>query len=350
MTDSVKVIILLIHKAIDKDCCINLQDLKNVDWDDVIKLAFANGVGPIALTGAQQLPLEYKPEKKIMLRWIGQTLVQANKFQQQKKVANKLADWWFEKGISATVIKGRSIAQYYPVPEHRYSCDLDVFIEDGWTEACDILVSKGIRLGLEVYKEVEFSLDGVYVECHRFITPLRGNKNLLEFEKYLRQLLRSDEKEYFEDGKLMRPSLMFNSMLFVEHALGDFLHGELTMKHIVDWMVLRKQGIKWETFFEKCDEFKFNKFLPLLNTLSDVVEGKAKYEELTSDYRNAFDELLRLPKSNTKRKTWFQRRVELFFEIIENRKKYNTFGYCSMESFLFNSMWTHFFDKELRVK
>ncbi len=44
----------------------------------------------------------------------------------------------------------------------------------------------------EVYKEAKFTYDGVYVECHRYITPVKGNKNLLNFERYLRSLLAAE--------------------------------------------------------------------------------------------------------------------------------------------------------------
>ena len=64
------------------------------------------------------------------------------------------------------------------MPHHRYSCDLDVFIGKGWERACKLLEGRGVEPGREVYKEVEFTMDDVYVECHRYITPLRGNRQL----------------------------------------------------------------------------------------------------------------------------------------------------------------------------
>lgn len=48
-------------------------------------------------------------------------------------------------------------------------------------------------------------------------------------------------------------------------------------------------------------------------------------------------------------RSWFRRRVVMFFDIIKNGKKFQQFGYTSMPSFLFNSVWTHFFDKEVRL-
>lgn len=227
------------------------------------------------------------------------------------------------------MLKGRAISQYYAVTHHRYSCDLDVFIGKGWERACELLESLGVELGREVYKEVEFTMDDVYVECHRYIIPLRGNRQLQASERYLRSLLESGEPRFFEGTTLVCPPLMFSVMLYVEHALGDFLHGKLLLKHVVDW----------EAFEAKCKEFRFDRFVALIEALADVVEGKREYEALPSAYKEAFDEMLREPEASAGLRSWFQRRVQLFFEIIRNGKKFRDHGYSSMPSFLFHSVW-----------
>jgi len=223
-----------------------------------------------------------------------------------------------------------------------------VFIGGEWGRACELLEGQGIRLEHEVYKEVEFTLDNVYVECHRDITPVRGNKHLKEFERYLRSLLDGEPKECFEGTTLVCPPLMFTVMLYIEHALGDLLHGHLTLKHIVDWVVLRRQSVDWDAFHARCKAFKFNKFLPLIDALADVVEGKMEYQDLQPSYQEVFDEIFKTPVAKSPR-SWFGRRVELFFSILRNGKKYHQFGYTSMPSFLFNSVWTHFFNKKVRL-
>lgn len=233
---------------------------------------------------------------------------------------SKLDRLWAVEGIRATVLKDRAISQYYAVPHHRYSCDLDMFIGEGWEWACELLEGQGVELGREVYKEVEFMMDDVYVECHRYITPLRGNRQLQAFERYLRSLLESGKPTFFEGTTLVCPPLMFSVMLYVEHALGDFLLGKLLLKHVVDWVVLRRQA----------------------------VEGKREYEALPAAYKEAFDEMLREQEPQSGQRSWFQRRVSLFFDIIRNGKKFHRYGYTSMPSFLFHSVWTHFFEREVR--
>ena len=120
------------------------------------------------------------------------------------------------------------------------------------------------------------------------------------------------------------------------------------LKHIVDWAVLRRQSVDWDAFKAKCKAFKFDKFLPLIDALADMVEGKMEYESLPTAYKGVFDEMFQEYES-VEPGSWFQRRVRLFFDIIKNGKKFRDYGYTSMPSFLFNSVWTHFFDKEVRL-
>lgn len=338
-------LLLLLRKAVGNSCQIELS--KSADWTSVLELASEQGVHGICIEAIEQLPVGTIPQQ-ILLQWIGLSEMQRQQFEQTWRVACKLDKLWAAYGIHATVLKGHSIAKYYPVSYHRYSCDLDVFIGEDWGRACELLEEQGIPLIHEVYKEVEFTLDNVYVECHRYITPLRGNKHLKEFEHYLRALLDSETREYFERTTLVCPPLMFTLMLYIEHAIGDFLHGHLTLKHIVDWVVLRRQDFARSVFSSRCKEFKFDKFLQLIDAFADVVEGKMSYKELLPSYKDAFEEIFIIPKE-TGRCSWFQRRVDLFFDILRNGKKYQQFGYTSMPSFLFNSVWTHFFDKEVKL-
>ncbi len=342
-------VLLLVRKALNPSCRIILPEGK--DWDRALDLANVQGVSALCLEAMELLPVGTVPQLQL-LQWIGQTEMQRNQYEQTWKVACKLGRIWAVEGIQATVLKGRSISQYYTIPSHRYSCDLDVFIEHGWDRACDILEGNGIHLEHEVYKEVEFTMDDVYVECHRYITPVRGNKHLQAFERYLRGLLshtdNTDKASVFEGTTLICPPLMFTVMLYVEHALGDFLHGKLMLKHIVDWAVLRKQDVDWDAFKTRCKEFKFDRFTTLIDALADVVEGKIEYNALSPAYRDAFDDVFSMPKASNSH-TWFRRRVDLFFNIMRNGKKYHQYGYTSMPSFLMNSVWAHFLDKEVRL-
>lgn len=316
-------------------------------WHEVLSLAAKHGVLGIAVDGLEKLPQELRPDTGTLMGLIGTVIKQEQQYQRNWKVACKLADFWKEKGINTYVLKGRAFAQYYPRPEHRYSCDLDVFIPNGWKTACHLLESRGVSLEYEVYKEAEFTFGGVYVECHRVITPVRGNKTLQGFERYLRGLL-NDGVSPFEGTQLICPPLMFNVMLFVEHALGDFLQGKLLLKHVADWVVLRKQAVDWPEFTRVCEQFGFSRFVSLINAFADAVEGKVEFSNLSVSYQKEFNNIFH-PHIAKQHDSWFGKRVSLFFEIIRNSHRFRHFGYCSMPYFLWNAVYSHFFRKEIEI-
>ena len=349
----VQTLIELLRIGLD---CKEKSDLLLGELGEAMRIASVHGLSAIAFDGldkASNSNSERRNEipKTLLLQWYGQCVHQTALFNKNWSAACSLSSLLGEHGIEAVVLKGRSIAQYYPIPEHRYSCDLDLFVAgDDWERACEILEAKDIRLEREVYKEVEFTFEGVNVELHRYITPLRGNKTLLRFERYLRNVLKASPKTHFEGTELVCPPLMFTVMLYIEHALGDLFHGKLTLKHVVDWIVLRKLEIDRTEIEARCKEFGFDKFLGLIDSLADMVEGKVEVASLTSSHRKVMEAFFVIPTSVIKEKnSWFARRVSLFFDIIRNRRYYKRFGYCSMERFLLSAVWTHFFDKEVRL-
>ena len=356
MRKAEKIIVELIRTSLNKDCTIDDEILKFADWNEMINITSAHGLSAIAFDGLEKA-LDSNPERRnemptqLLLQWYGQCIRQTALFKKNWSAACSLSSLFGEHGIEAVVLKGRSISQYYPIPEHRYSCDLDLFVAgDDWDHACEVLEANGIRLEREVYKEVEFTFKGVNVELHRYITPVRGNKTLLRFERYLRNILKDSPNTYFEGTRLVCPPLMFIVMLYIEHALGDLLHGKLTLKHLVDWVVLRKQEIDRTEIEVRCREFGFYRFLMLIDALADVMDGKEEMSSLPSSYREVFESFFVIPSSVVKGKeSWFTRHVSLFFDIVRNRRYYKRFGYCSMERFLFHTVWAHFFDKRVRV-
>ena len=174
--ETIELLLLLIRKALNPDLTIEIP--ADTNWEEALDLAISQGVLGVCFEAVEKLPANQRPALEMLIQWYGHTEKQSLQYEQTWDVARKLDRLWSAAGIQATVLKGRAIAQYYPVPNHRYSCDLDVFIGHDWEKACELLDGKGVQLEFEVYKEAEFTLDGVYVECHRCITPFRGNKHL----------------------------------------------------------------------------------------------------------------------------------------------------------------------------
>ena len=273
-------------------------DFRDVDWKTVVDISFEQGVVAIAVDGLQklydavpdlELTIDTPGMESLKYEWFGNVMNSETEYSNRQDVTKRLSALFAPNDISTIVLKGASFAQYYPMPSHRYSCDLDLFIGSDWEKGCSILEDKGIDICYEVYKDAQFHINGVYVECHRYIMSIRGNSTLQKFEVYLRSLLK--EKIQCGDDLLFVPPLMFNALFCIEHARGHLLHEKLTLRQVCDWMMIRRQPVDWDEFRKRCDEFGFTRFAKLFDALADLVEGKLRYEDLSLVDKRVVDEM-----------------------------------------------------------
>lgn len=362
MNNSAEILFKLVRIGLGLETDFSLPD--KVDWTAVIDLSFTQGVVSLAVDGIQKIYDSdpgavsglYNPELEDQrTEWMGQTLVEESWCFTRESATRRLVRYWSENGIPATILKGSVIAQYYPVPPHRYSCDLDLFIGDAWERGCAILEKKGININYEIYKDAQFYVKGVYVECHRYLMSIRGNETLRRCELYLRSLL---EKGKVQIGTelLYMPPLMFNVIFCVEHARGHLLYDKLILRHICDWMVLRRQDVDWDEFRKRCDEFGFTRFADLLDRLADLIEGKLCYGDMTRIEKRVVDEMLSVGMDSldaaelqAEPKSMFRRRLNVFFNILKNGWKYKAYNDVSMPVALIRQVWHHFFDRKVKL-
>lgn len=327
-----------------------------IDWKEVIDLSFSQEVAALAIDGLQQLydlvpdlelELDSEENKGIKREWFGNVVTCELDYSSRKDVTDKLTKMWDSEGIGVTVVKGTAIAKYYPIPEHRFSCDIDLFIGDEWERSCKILEQNGIAVSYEGYKDAEFYVDDVYVESHRYIAPVRGNKTLIRFENYLRGLL-AERVERVDGKKYFYPTLMFNVMFFIEHARGHLLHEKMNLKQVCDWVVLRQQDVNWDEFWIKCEEFGFTPFAKMIDRFADIVEGKKSTNNLPLIEFRVWNDMFK-PVNDKSSKSFFQQRLKLFSDIIDNSWKFKAFNDVSMPIALARKTWTHFFRKEVKL-
>lgn len=340
---------LLIRKALVPNSHLDPSDLSYADWDSLLSIAEKHAIEGILFDTIKELPPPYAPTRLQVLQLVSNVSQLETEYQRRCEVTRNLKDFWGRHGIDATMIKGRAIAQYYPVPSHRYSCDVDVFIEKDWTSARQLLADKGVSLNDDTYKEVSFDVDQVHVECHRLITPHRGLKHLQRFEVYLRTLLHHD-KSYFADApQLQNPPLLFTKLLYVEHALGDLQMGKLNLRHILDWMVLRQLDADQAEFEQRCREFSFDRMLGLVDALADVVEGKREVDSLTPTDRAVLDEVLGEHEPDSHNQSYFVQHLLLLRNLLRRNRYFKHYGYCSMPEYVIKSAWCHLFNKDAHL-
>ena len=222
-----------------------------IDWLALQDLAMEQGLYAIVLDGIEKLPAGERPPQEFLLEWIGLVMQDEARYATQQKAAKQMAALFSKNYIRTYVLKGDVVAECYPKPEHRVSSDMDCFLipEGGdfnaWGLGNDLIKSRGYEVGIGFYKNSTFHLPELTVENHRYMTPFRGNKRLMNLEILLQGLFKEDKGEdRFEGTWLYRPPVMMTALFLIEHAYSHFLHEGLTWRHVLDWTMFSRKHEK----------------------------------------------------------------------------------------------------------
>lgn len=315
MTENHKILIKLISIALGHDSIELPTD--EIDWKAVAELAAQHVVDALAFDGYQQvhglLGNQSLPQEDL-LEWIGQSLMQESQYKQQLDSAKELAILYAQKNICTYALKGISIAQYYPKPNHRYSCDFDCFlVKDGVSaqkEGDKLVENRGVAVDRSYYKNSSFVYNGLPVENHRYCCSIKRGKRTAELEEYLESLLFKYKPENLEGSKLALPPLMFQAVFLIEHACGHFLYEKMSLKNICDWVCFRKANqnqLDWDEFYKVSEKYSLLEFVYTMNHLADFILGECKYSALSIIDKRVVDDTLKnscLPQNKMIQRLW----------------------------------------------
>lgn len=330
---------------------------KDVDWRSVFKLANQQGVGAVCLDGMQKLNWNIAEPKTIKIQWIGTTLKQKQQYNAQWQAAVSLAKIWHDIGLQIYVMKGFVLAEMYPRPASRYSCDMDCFLmkrhEWNGEKGDEVVEDKGIEIDRSYYKNSKFCFKGLTVENHRYLLPIKGSSKAKRLERWLRTQIETAEPVYIGNTFLQTPSALFNSVYILAHVQEHFFEEGISLKHVCDWaMVLNTYANKldWEQWKHICKDYGMLSFGCAMSRLANKICGvKIPFEcewDDEADCRLLDDVLYRTTSGSVQRSNW-QVRIDLVKSIFKNRWKYRMFSNTNFLIFCGRRVWGYLFDKNL---
>ena len=324
------------------------------DIQDVFELSQRQGVTALSFDGLKKLAEVY-PEilentssaRAVKLKWIASMVAQEKLYRENLLAANELSDFLSENNIYTYVLKGTSISRLYPVPSHRFSCDLDCFlvskdgISDAYTMGNSLVASKGVRVDTSYYKHSVFQYKGLKVENHHFCCSIKRSKRTKELELYLEVSLKNFIPEYLQGTTLALPPQMFQALFMIEHANGHFLYSKMTIKHVCDWIVIKrsfKDTLNWEEFNRVCTRFGLKDFVCCMDKLADYLLGYCNYQDLQPLGRRVLDDTFKeLCLSSNK----MRQRIEKALVVLHSSWKFKHFCADSMIKELTHSAWAY---------
>lgn len=277
---------------------------QNVDWAQIQALAVRQGLSAIILDGIERLPEGQRPPQLMLLTWIGQVMLEEDRFAKQWDASREMASLFANNHIRTYVLKGMVVSECYPKPQHRVSSDVDCFLlpEEGdvdvWEKGNQLMEVAGYKVGRGFYKNSTFHLPTLTVENHRYLTPFRGNKRLKNLERWLQAQFKNGSGDLsgsrIEGTELWRPPVMVSALFLIEHAYSHFLHEGLTWRHVLDWMMFSRKHekeIDWYALDAMIDEFGFRRFYDSYYRLGQYLVGGIRDSSLTVQDRRMLEDV-----------------------------------------------------------
>lgn len=90
-----------------------------VCWAKVKEETARQGVQGLCFDALELLPAEQRPEKVILLEWLGQVVGMERLYESHRKAIDALSCFYQQNGIMMLLLKGYGLSQYWPMPNHR---------------------------------------------------------------------------------------------------------------------------------------------------------------------------------------------------------------------------------------
>lgn len=317
--------------------------LQSIDLKTVYELSQKQEVMAVALDGLQKNADVYPNLlqadtyiKAIKMQWIGNMMRQEKRYNANLFAAKELATLYDSNEIQTYVLKGFTISQLYPIPSHRFSCDLDCFLlsrqddTNAYEFGNSLAESIGCKVDASYYKHSVFAYKGLTVENHRFCCSVKRSKRTRDLETYLSSLLKGYVPKYIPDTRLAIPPQMFQALFMIEHANGHFLYSKMSLKHVCDWAMMRNafmETLDWQEFDKQCIRFGLKNFVDCLNHLADYILGKCTYQDLCAIDKRVLDDTF---KEVTLSKNLMKQRIEKAIGVLRSSWKFKHFCGDSM--------------------
>ena len=95
-------------------------------WAKVMEEAARQGVQGICFDALELLPAEQRPDKAMLLGWLGQVVCLERLYKGHRKSIDALSFFYQQNGIKMMLLKGYGMSLYWPKPNHRPVGDMDI--------------------------------------------------------------------------------------------------------------------------------------------------------------------------------------------------------------------------------
>ena len=314
----------LLRLALSNQACEQeiFADATAEDWKQIYNLALEQGVLAIVYDGIQRLEECYALELETKIQWAYNVSHIEKIYAKQVAAATKLTKAFASEGITTLILKGLSTASLYPVPSHRSSGDIDIYLMGQYERANALISAMGNSVHYDYFVHSEFIFDGINIENHRYLINPFVNRYAEYLEEQLELLAtKTSEHPTIKRARMACPE--FSILFYLRHASWHFARESIRLRDICDWAIILSHfsnSAEWNDLLQCLEKADMKRFAAILTTVVATVFGSdyshifgQKYEQLSA---RVLEDILTFSNPQKYNKVGF---IRAFTEKIRNR-------------------------------
>ena len=239
-----KLIYDILKMALSEDNADTVNSLTGVsseDWHRIFVVLGMHGVAGLSYYAIESMPEESRPPKDVLMKFISASMNGMKNYAKLQAVSEKINSLMVENQVKCILLKGLSLAEYYPRPQSRKFLDIDLYAPGADFKVDDVFRARGIHVDTDFYRHSHVSFGGILVENHHYLLDVRGRKRLAELDEDLKSMA-SAYLETLSLPGLHHPDPRFSLIFNLHHAMSHFVYEGISFKFLVDWIYfLRKE-------------------------------------------------------------------------------------------------------------
>jgi len=282
ITSNERLLLDLIKVALGKGTKCSLPNA--INWNALFDLSIKQCVPSVVLDGLNK-SLSSEPcqdnkglVKMDKLKWLSMVLNMERLYTKHESIIAELAAFYRKAGYQMMLLKGYGLSKYWPIPNHRTTGDVDIYLMDmdsegndnsqpAWKRADKIMKEKlGIEVDNSHHHHSVFTYKGIMVENHFDFVNVHSHRSNHWIENEFKTLaLKGNEEFTFDNGaKLLFPSPLLNCLFVARHNASHFAAEHLNLRQLLDWALFverRHKDIDWDYFWNIVRKMGMEKFV-----------------------------------------------------------------------------------------
>ena len=210
-------------------------DTSDVDWAAVLEEGNKHAVTALLYPGIRQ---QNGVPEEVFNKVCGTAITVAAASESMLKEQRRILDLLAARQITCVVLKGTSVACFYPHPELRVPGDIDILVDaENLDTACNTLKDNNFTISTVVEKHTCLHKQEIYVEMHQMVTVFPDNKKGRFAREFMTKALRNTQTSEIEGIRFPVLRDIYKIIALLVHMEHHLATSGIGLRQLSDWAV-----------------------------------------------------------------------------------------------------------------